>query len=301
MLLRRTAPAVAVLGAAALVLTACGDSNDDTPAATETTTTTTTAPGNTLPVGGANLPELTQALAGDPCSTQLTDPVTALITYQYGKLGHPTSDITVTTKPGDGPGTMKGCTFTIAGAAADWTVPTITVATLAAESNPLSTTIDAGKIAAIEPAPAGLDIRSGCNESDVLMPKPCTQTRIAYDQAGLQIETMLAESGKTFKDTADIGRDRLDTGYRTVTPTDVTPQFQVSQTSLVGDDWTMRARIATRGFSDASAPIDAYTVQAIVTGSGDPAEDKTAAALTKDISSYLGKNTPKIERGASIR
>ncbi|MBM4569195.1 hypothetical protein GS489_01410 [Rhodococcus hoagii] len=299
MLLRRTAPTVAVLGAAALVLTACGDSTDDTPAATEAPTTTATAPGNPLPVGGADLAMLTPVLAGDPCSTQLTEPVTALITHQYGKLGNPAGDITVTTAPGNGPGSMKGCTFTITGGASDWQIPTITVATLPSSANALSTTVMGGDLAVIEPAPAGLSIRPGCNENDPLNPEPCTLTRIAYDQAGLQIETMLAGTGQTFYDPTREGREKPDAGYRTVTPSIASSGQRIGATEIVGDDWLMRARIAPKGLGD--APIDAFVVQTTVSGGGDPSENKAATALTKDLSSYLNMNTPKIERGASIR
>lgn len=298
MLLRRTAPTVAVLGTAAIVLSACGGNNADTGAATTTGTTTTAtkaAAGGALPVGGADLAALTPVLAGDPCNTQLTDPVTALITYQYGKLGHPATDITVTTAPGNGPGSMKNCTFTITGAAADWQIPTVSVATLAAASNALSTTVTNGNVAVIEPAPAGLSIRPACNEKDPLNPEPCKPTRIAYDQAGLQVETMLAATGQTFYDPTGRGRERPDSGHRTVTPSNPPDRGQRYGTmGAVGDDWIMSARIAPRGQTPTSAPIDAFTVTATVSGGSDPAKNRAAAALTKDIGSYLDKNTPKI-------
>lgn len=295
MLLRRSAPAIAILGAAAVALSACGGTNDDAPADTTATTTSAAAEndGTSLPAPVADLAALTTTLASDPCDSQLTEPVIGIITYQYRALGFSADDISVDTATGTGPGTMTNCTFTIDAGAAEWTVPTVSIATLPAADNALSTAQDGGKIAPIEPAPEGLDIRPPCSENDPLNPTPCRYTRIAYDQVGLSVEEEIAATGKTFLDTTGKGRELPDSGYRTVEPVDAFGIRKLPSTEVVGDDWVMLARMAPRNMSLSQQPVDGYVITAATPAGADPAEDDNADELTDAINSYLNENTPQ--------
>lgn len=304
MAMSRTSLTVALLGVTAVVLSACGGSTEETPGGSGTSSAGGASQSNAgtpiLPAPLTDFAALATTASKDACSSDITDPVTEIIKYQYEKAGNDVSSLKVETSKGIGPGNLNNCTFSLSGSST-WNVPTVSVAVLPAAENPLSTTVDdLGRLAPIEPAPAGLDIQRPCNDSDVLNPAaPCSPTRIAYDQAGLITEEVIAATGKTFLDPSTTVGKAPDSGYRKVNATTGSTKDQINATRVVGDDWLLYARIAPSQLNNQAPALDAYFVSTDVTGGGDPdSSSGPAADLTMAISDYFRAGTSTLPKGS---
>lgn len=223
---------VAVVGMAAIALTAGGCSSDPDPDVFDPAPAAAPAAAPTLPSRIADLDTLAATAANDPCAPELADSVTSIVNnWQYQK-NVALSDVSVTATAGKGPTGEAQCRFDIdiaGGGDHPWSADSITITMLPKAANVVSDPIG--------PPPAGLAIGwmdDGLGDADILESagksmgttfQPSGE-RVGPDRIAAATEAAMAATGLAFNapdaknvPSGDLGNPKHTQGISAKTPT----------------------------------------------------------------------------------